>query len=178
MIIDAVTVRTDVSPWRVHMMVSEGINLSADPYCELSDSRWRTYYFNQNAITFDSDVHRWQVESAYLNRNKYTLLYLYKDMPAFDMLYTYMRQYADTKIGDGSLAPYEGRYNAYNVYGMPVYPVTVFTPDQREIGRDLFMPVPYINDALAKADIKYRLYVNEEVCMFGDIVYKIRPYFG
>lgn len=181
MIIDRVRVfnpiaeeNDDTIPFRIHMMVSEGIVLSADPIGISHHENWSIRYWNQYAITFYSDWIPYEVYEGQLgNRRGKDLagVYMNSTSPYVDWLDEH-----GGRVGSetGYMVPWEGSFNASGVYGQPVYPVTVFTPDQMEISRDLFMPVLYLNEVLKQTETGYRLVISEVPAYNNDIAFEIQ----
>lgn len=165
---------TDI-PKRIHMMISEGINLSADPVCR-EQGDWTISYFNTNVVTFDSDVYRCMVDPYLIGRRDnedITALYLQDTSTPFYEAYA---EYWGVTESDNEeeLVLWEGAFNSCNLLGQPYYPVTVFTPDQQAISRELFMPVIYLNQLLDQMDTGYVLESCTNAALNGEIVFELK----
>ena len=179
MIIDKVLIRREPGyPTRIHMAVSDGVVLSGLPLSKVMIDNWTVHYWSEHAITFYSDVYKSEVDEGWLGSRAGTDIAgaYFGDQAAVTPFVEWWGECnphpetVDTDI----MVPWEGVFNAHNVLGQPYYPVTVFSPDQQEISRDLFMPVLYINELLELVGSDYRLVLSEIAAYNDEIVFELQ----
>lgn len=158
-------------PARIHMMVTDGIDLVKEPK-PISIGSWYIQYYNENAISFYSKTEQYEVDEGLLgSRCGHDLIGPYMGTPAAEWMDA--ANCPNLPQPTYEMVPYEGRFNSDCVYGQPVYPVTVFTPATGAISRDLFMPVLYLNELLGMV-CDYHLTPAVIPAYCGDIVFELR----
>ena len=179
MIIDRIEVieTPDDIPDRIHMAVSDGIELNSIPRTVVSGehNEWNISYYNEYAITFYSSSIRHEISANLIgNRTGADLLPAYRNYPYYQY---YQERFYDPYLKDLeedylAQVPWEGAFNTGGGYGMPVYPVTILAPDNPDYGLDLFMPVSHINDALS-ITCNWQLQVAEIPAYCGEIIFEL-----
>lgn len=159
-------------PARIHMMVTDGINLIKEPQTvTLND--WNIQFYDDEVISSYSSVHRYEQDSGLLgNRVGDDLIGAYMDTPVVEWLLN-RGDLVGSHSESGEMVGWEGRFNSCNVLSQPFYPVTVFTPKTDVVSRELFMPVLYLNEVLECCELPWGLTLATIPAYCGDIVFEL-----